>query len=102
MRESTLTTHRVRAIAPTPIRPFRTRRGRWGSSKTVVNPRAVIHALDKDGMLGMREHGQEPVGTNSKFVFVRPDQSHEEVFRIPRCLFEPRYNSSRDLAIQPL
>lgn len=61
----------------------------------------MVHSLNQNGVLRMREHRKESIGANSEFAVVRPDQSHEEVLRIRSCLFKACHNSSRDRALQP-
>ncbi len=73
--------------------------GALGSPNPVVNPGSVVHSLDKNGMLRMSEYRKESIGTDSKFVVVRPDQSHEKVLGTRGFCFEASDDLSRDRSI---
>jgi hypothetical protein len=61
----------------------------------------MFYALDKNGVLRMREHREKSVGADSEFAIVRADESYEEVLWIRSCLLQARHYSSRDNALQP-
>jgi hypothetical protein len=55
------------------IAPRRIHSSRLESPISFVNPRAMVYALDQDGLFRVREHREESIGTHPEFVIVRPD-----------------------------